>query len=268
MKKLAKKIVTKNPFLNRLYENERSFKISEAEMKEFKNDFQKFREMTQNSSQSKNRLTINWEDKWPRLHDKSATSDLDLQYTFFVAWAVRKVKEINPKFHVDFSSSLHFATTLSAFIPVKFYDYRPLEVLNVLDNLKSGAADLVNLENFKDESISCLSSMHVIEHIGLGRYGDPLDPDGDIKAIKELKRVLAKDGDLLFVIPIGQGKVQFNAHRLYKYDQVLEQFADLELQEFSLITDPGAECTFVINATKELSDQQTYSTGCFWFKKK
>jgi hypothetical protein len=36
--------------------------------------------------------------------------------------------------------------------------------------------------------------MHVVEHIGLGRYGDPIDPDGDLKAISELKRVVQKRG--------------------------------------------------------------------------
>jgi hypothetical protein len=36
--------------------------------------------------------------------------------------------------------------------------------------------------------------MHVVEHIGLGRYGEPMDEQGDLKAIEELKRVLAPGG--------------------------------------------------------------------------
>ena len=52
--------------------------------------------------------------------------------------------------------------------------------------------------------------MHVIEHIGLGRYGDEMDPDGDLKAIDELKRVLSRKGDLLFVVPVGKPKIMYN----------------------------------------------------------
>ncbi|NDC42314.1 MAG: DUF268 domain-containing protein, partial [Chitinophagia bacterium] len=54
---------------------------------------------------------------------------------------------------------------------------------------------------FESDSIPSLSCMHTIEHVGLGRYGDQLDPQGDLKAIAELKRVVQPGGDLLFVTP-------------------------------------------------------------------
>ena len=84
-------------------------------------------------------------------------------------------------------------------------------------------------------------------------------------AIKELKRVLAKNGSLLFVVPVGQPKIEFNAHRIYSYEQIFEYFKDLTLKEFSLITDNG---DFIENAKKELVKQQKYGCGCFWFIKK
>jgi SAM-dependent methyltransferase len=58
---------------------------------------------------------------------------------------------------------------------------------------------------------------------------------GDLKAIRELKRVLQQDGSLLFVVPVGKPKVQFNAHRIYSYQQISEYFRDLKLEEFALI---------------------------------
>jgi hypothetical protein len=92
--------------------------------------------------------------------------------------------KIKPAEHIDISSILSFSTIVSAFVPVKFYDYRPA-VLEI-SNYHSGFADLKQLP-FPDNSVESLSCMHTIEHIGLGRYGDELDVNGDIKAIEELK---------------------------------------------------------------------------------
>lgn len=103
--------------------------------------------------------------------------------------------------------------------------------------------------------------MHAIEHIGLGRYGDKIDPDGDLKAISELKRVLAKDGDLLFVVPIGKPKLEFNANRIYSYKMIMEYFKDFKLKEFSLISEN--EKILITNATEEQSDKEDNSYGCF-----
>ena len=108
--------------------------------------------------------------------------------------------------------------------------------------------------------------MHVVEHVGLGRYGDPLDPDGDLKAMAELKRVLAPGGNLLFVVPIGGApKIMFNAHRIYSYQQVLDCFTGLELKEFALVPDNSADGGLIANATREMSDAQNYGCGCFLF---
>lgn len=135
--------------------------------------------------------------------------------------------------HVDISSSLDFCSMLSAFVPVDFYDFRPAN-LN-LSQLSSLSANLLSLP-FEDNTVPSLSCMHTVEHIGLGRYGDPLNYDGDLKAIKELKRVLAVGGDLLFVVPLGaDNRIFFNAHRVYTKQQVLDLFSELILKDFSLI---------------------------------
>ncbi len=170
------------------------------------------------SNKTDKRFALNWEDRFICPDDNTSETHFDTHYIYHLAWAARKVKEINPEFHIDISSSLHFCTMLSAFIPVKFYDYRPA-YLN-LSNLESKKADLMALP-FEDSSINCLSCMHTVEHVGLGRYGDPLDYDGDLKAISELKRVVAKDGFLLFVVPVGKSKIMFNAHRIYDYEVLL-----------------------------------------------
>lgn len=200
----------------------------------------------------------------PVLFENIPFTRFDTHYIYHTAWAARKVKEIGTESHVDISSSLYFSSIVSAFVPVKFYDFRPAK-LN-LSNLSAAAADLSKL-HFEDESIQSLSCMHTVEHVGLGRYGDPIDPDGDIQASKELARVIAQGGSLLFVVPIGKAKVQFNAHRIYSYKMVLDMFPNLTLKEFSLIPDNALTAGMIYNATKEQSDAQDYGCGCFWFTK-
>lgn len=200
----------------------------------------------------------------PSLFENTPFTRFDTHYIYHTAWAARKVKEINAKEHVDISSSLYFSSIVSAFTPVYFYDFRPAK-LN-LSNLTSDAEDVTKL-SFPDNSIDSLSCMHTVEHVGLGRYGDPIDPEGDIRATHELTRVLAKGGSLLFVVPIGKPRIQFDAHRIYSYAMVLEMFSGLTLKEFSLIPDNALTKGIIYNATEKESDKQEYGCGCFWFVK-
>ena len=219
-------------------------------------DYFKFKTADKNK-----RFSIIPKDFYPQIKDKTIMTGFDRHYVYHTSWAARKVREINPEFHSDISSSLYFSGIVSAFVPVKFYDYRPADLK--LSNLESLPGDLMKLP-FENNSINSLSCMHTIEHVGLGRYGDQIDPSGDLKAARELKRVLAKDGSLLFVTPVGKPKIEFNAHRIYSYEMVMEMFENLKLIEFSLVTDSG---DFIENANSELVKEQKYGCGCFWFKK-
>jgi SAM-dependent methyltransferase len=232
------------------------------EMAEFQKQLETFRAA---EAKTKKRFALNDEDIYPCLYDNTPYTAFDRHYVFHVAWACRIVKEVNPQVHIDFSSSLYFCSTVSAFVPTKFYDFRPAQ-LN-LSGLESLEGDLTKIA-FPDNSVESLSCLHTIEHVGLGRYGDPIDYDGDLKAIAELKRVVKPGGSLLFVTPVGRARIQYNAHRIYAYDQVLEYFSGFELREFSLVPDKEEDGGLIRNATKEMSDQQSYGCGCFWFVKK
>jgi len=216
------------------------------------------------SKDQSKRFELTFWDSWPFIFDKTISTPFDRHYIYHTAWAARKVKEINPPKHVDISSSLSFCSIVSAFVPVAFYDYRPANLH--LDGLTSQSANLTSL-HFESNSIHSLSCMHTIEHIGLGRYGDPIDPDGDIKAINELKRVVAQGGYLIFVTPIGKKKLLFNGMRIYSYDQIINLFKDLTLVEFSLIHEYEEDGAITINASEFVADLEEYGCGCFLFKK-
>jgi len=223
--------------------------------------FSYLRELNRFRNKNDKRFSVKTSNMYPCLKDTITKTPFDHHYTYHPAWAARILAQTKPAYHVDISSILSFSTIISAFVPVKFYDYRPADLK--LNNLESGFADLKQL-TFSDNSIPSLSCMHTIEHIGLGRYGDEIDPQGDIKSINELKRVLKDGGDLLFVTPVGKPRIEFNAHRIYSYEQIAEYFSPFILKEFSLIPDAGG---IIINADPFLVKDQQYGCGCFWFKK-
>lgn len=215
------------------------------------------------SAESVRTFTVADADILPQLNDRSEQTPFDRHYLYHPAWAARILAQTRPEEHVDIGSILQFATMLSAFVPTRYYDFRPATL--ALSGLSSGAADLTDL-SFPDQSLSSLSCMHVIEHIGLGRYGDPIDPEGDLKAIRELVRVLAPNGDLLIATPVGKKRIQFNAHRIYDYREFASYFEPLKLVEFSLIEE-GGDRGPIVDPPPELVDAQSYGCGCFWFKR-
>jgi hypothetical protein len=58
-------------------------------------------------------------------------------------------------------------------------------------------------------------SFSSFEHDGLGRYGDPLNPNGDLEAMQVARDFLKNDGFMLFGVPQGEDCLVWNAHRIY-----------------------------------------------------
>lgn len=58
-------------------------------------------------------------------------------------------------------------------------------------------------------------SISSVEHSGLGRYGDELDPDGDLKSMKLLRDKLKIGGLCFLAVPMGKDQILWNAHRVY-----------------------------------------------------
>lgn len=207
---------------------------------------------------------IEWSDRLLMLKEATPKTNFDSHYVYHPALALRSILKYNPKKHVDIASTLNFVTMLSAFLPVEFYDYRPASLK--LDGLDCGFADLTKLP-FADNSVESISCMHVVEHVGLGRYGDELDANGDLKAMQELNRVVAKNGHLIFVVPVGAPKIEFNAHRIYSYEQIMDNFKNLSLVESWLIPDDAVEVGVIFNPDSAEVNNNKMGCSVFVFNK-
>ena len=221
------------------------------------------REFAALSKSQRPELSVHKNDRCLCLSDRTSTTPFDGHYLYHTSWATRQLRKIMPKEHVDISSSLYFVGLASAIAPIKHLDCRPPDFK--IENVTCAAGDLMSLP-FADNTVESLSCMHVIEHIGLSRYGDPLDPCGDIKAAAELQRVLAPGGQFLFVTPVGRPRVCFNAHRIYSFEMVQKLFSALRLEEWALLKDDSSQ-GLVPNPRAETINAQTYGCGCFRFCK-
>jgi SAM-dependent methyltransferase len=169
-------------------------------------------------------------DLQPCLGDWTAHTPFDAHYFYQGAWVARRIALHNPAKHTDIGSSVLMVGVLSAQVETVFVDFRPIQAN--LSGLTPLAGDILDL-SIPDGSVCSLSCLHVIEHIGLGRYGDPIDPLGSRKAASELQRVLETGGKLYLSLPVGRERVCFNAHRVHAPDAVLKMFSQMTLLEFS-----------------------------------
>ena len=199
---------------------------------------------------------------FPQIFDRDAASHtFDKHYVYMDRWAFKKLLENRPTEHIDVGSSIRFLSMASAIVKLKFVDIRPIKI--DFSNFECIEGSILKMP-FPDSSITSISCLHVAEHIGLGRYGDPLDPLGTEKACAELSRILAVGGRLYFALPIGKSAVYFNAHRVHDPQTILKYFAALKLVSFSAIGDDGH---FIENANILNYQTANYACGCFEFTK-
>lgn len=200
-------------------------------------------------------------DLQPALHDKKSKAGVGDESFYQNAWALRIIRENSPKEHVDVGSNTLFIAMLSGLMPVTAIDIRPFRAN--LDGLQFRRGDILNLP-YEDRTVVSMSCLHTIEHVGLGRYGDRLNPEGSHKAIKELMRVLAPVSNLYVAVPVGRATVRFNYTRVFSPQYIIDEFRELDLIELSGI---GPDKEFQRNIDINLLSSIEYGIGLFHFRK-
>lgn len=184
-------------------------------------------------------------------------------YFYQDIWALRKLAEAKPSMHYDIGSRFDgFVGQATAISPITSVDIRPPAFQ--LPNFHFIQGDILNLP-FKDNEVQSLSCLHTIEHIGLGRYGDDLNPHGFEQSLAQLQRVVAPGCILLLSMPVGIERTEFNAQRVLNPLRCIKYLNQMELLEFSIVNDANE---FVTNVDPELFINQKYACGMYLFRKK
>ncbi len=167
-----------------------------------------------------------WGNELPILTEWDEASGSLGAYFYQDQLVARWIYEASPVRHVDIGSRLDgFIGSLSVFREVEVIDIRPQPL--AVRNVRFQQLDL--MDELPDAWISCtdsLSCLHTIEHFGLGRYGDPIDPEGHLKGIEQLKRMVEPGGIFYLSTQIGPQRVEFNAHRVFSPDTLIGWFGD------------------------------------------
>lgn len=210
---------------------------------------------------------INYDNLWPIISDKYAAAGTVGNYFWQDLWAARLILSSGIKNHYDIGSRMDgfIAHLLAADIDVTMIDVR--EFPTEIEGLHTIVDDAKTLHQFEDNSINSLSALCSIEHFGLGRYGDPIDPEACFVCFDNIQRVLRKDGNLYISLPIGKERVEFNAHRVFYPATIIEYFDKLKLVEYSTTAQGIIEYNADIHKYDNDTHNGNYRYGLFHFRK-
>ena len=203
---------------------------------------------------------------------KESAGSVDLHYFFQEIYVAKKVCSDGVKEIHDVGSRIdgYISHLLSMDIKVTMIDVRPLPY--EIDNLSFVQGNATDLNQIASKSISNVSSLHALEHFGLGRYGDPVDYNGWKKALDEFARIIADGGRLYLSVPVGNAEiVRFNGCRIFAPLTIVDYLdKKMELQEFTFLNN-GKRVTYDFSHAgnchdgirKVLEDTRQYMLGAY-----
>jgi hypothetical protein len=201
----------------------------------------------------------------PVLNDFSAQAGAaDGHYFWQDLICAKWIHELTPKKHLDVGSRIDgFLAHLLSFRSVTLVDVRPFDL--TIPGLTVAIGDAQS--NLVDQigTFDSVSSLHCIEHFGLGRYRDPLDKDGHIKGLKHISECIEEKGSLFISFPIGKEKVEFNEQRIIDPEWPVLHLKDFKLKEFVLIPWRG-EPIFGLDPV-DVDKKVIGQAGLYWFER-
>ena len=164
-----------------------------------------------------------------------------------------------------------FVAHVASFREIEVFDVRPISTL--IPGVVFKRADLMKPDSLSSKewgSCDSLSCLHAIEHFGLGRYGDPVDPRGYDHGMDNMAKLLKPEGRFYLSTPIGQERVEFNSHWVFDPRSIIRcaEKSGLQLQQLTLIGEGGTVRTIQLTeAALWECAQRSYNLGVFVFRK-
>jgi len=206
----------------------------------------------------------------PCLHDwhEEGGSTKD-EYFWQDLHVAREIHRANPLKHVDIGSRIDgFVAHVASFREIEVFDIRP--VTSRIPGIIFRQADLMNPPESLVEYCDSLSCLHALEHFGLGRYGDPIDPLGYAAGLGNMARILQPGGRFYLSVPVGKERVEFNAHRIFDPHALVRLAATsgLLLREFAWM-EAGRALIQSSSPEQDMGElcRQHYALGIFTFVK-
>ena len=179
----------------------------------------------------------------------------------------KRILEANPKIHMDVGSRVDgFLAHLACFRSVTVIDIRPSQ--KSFHGISYLQADMMKPLNDSFQGIcDSLSCLHALEHFGLGRYGDPIRPDGHLNGFDNLSKMLKIGGKLYLSFPIGPQRIEFNAHRVFSIKTAIEMLSKkFVIDRFAYIDDGGTPHENQSLTDESISNNFNCHYGCGIFE--
>ena len=206
----------------------------------------------------------------PCLHDwYEEGGTTKLEYFWQDLLVARRIFATRPERHVDIGSRVDgFVAHVASFREIEVFDVRPISTQ--IPGVRFKQADFMQPATGMKDYCDSLSCLHALEHFGLGRYGDPIDPKGFERGFANMAALLKKDGVFYLSVPVGTSRVEFNGQRVLDPQAIitLALANSLELRDFTLIRLGGKVEVLELDEARlaELASQR-YALGLFTFAK-
>ena len=217
--------------------------------------------------QLRNNSDFKIEKYYPCLLDKTAQSgNTKNPYFYQDLYVAQRIFINNPEKHIDIGSSISgFVAHVASYREIIVADIRPLDSL--IKNVKFLQIDMMDAAQLGTVQYESISSLHAIEHFGLGRYGDPININGHLMAIENIHKMLNVGGRFYFSVPIGPQRIEFNAHRVFSIRYLLNNLEDKFIVErFSYIDDKCNLFENTILDSKLIDNNCNCRMGCGIFE--
>jgi hypothetical protein len=178
---------------------------------------------------------------YPCLMDRDQESGTLAEHYFYQdLYVARKVFQNSPVRHVDIGSRIDgFVSHVASFREIEVLDVRDLHP--TIPGIRFTRVDLTAQDFSLVDYCDSLSCLHALEHFGLGRYGDPVDYNGHLIGWENMNRMLKKGGKFYLSVPIGEQRIEFNAHRVFSVAYLLGLMRDrYTIDSFAYINDSQA----------------------------